>query len=136
MHVLSKCLQEWTLLCLYHALSLLRTYLYIINYKIYIFSYFIENIYFTQYRVQYSKQQYNFDSSICKITWKSFTLLRTVLHFKDKKNWVLPVLMSNPGRRILTLKDYDYLDFRNTVYDKDYSDFQVRGQQGVYANGV
>lgn len=27
--------------------------------------------------------------------------------------------------RILTLKDYDYLDFRNTQYDKDYADFQV-----------
>ncbi len=27
--------------------------------------------------------------------------------------------------RILTLKDYDYLDFRNTQYDKDYVDFQV-----------
>jgi hypothetical protein len=28
--------------------------------------------------------------------------------------------------RILTLKDYDYLDFRNTQYDKDYADFQAR----------
>ncbi len=28
--------------------------------------------------------------------------------------------------RILTLKDYDYLDFRNTQYDKDYVDFQVQ----------
>ena len=27
--------------------------------------------------------------------------------------------------RILTLKDYDYMDFRNTQYDKDYADFQV-----------
>ena len=27
--------------------------------------------------------------------------------------------------RILTLKDYDDLDFRNTQYDKDYADFQV-----------
>ena len=30
------------------------------------------------------------------------------------------------GVRILTLKDYDYLDFRNTQFDKDYTDFQVR----------
>lgn len=29
------------------------------------------------------------------------------------------------GVRILTLKDYDYLDFRNTQFDKDYTDFQV-----------
>lgn len=28
--------------------------------------------------------------------------------------------------RILTLKDYDYLDFRNTMYDRDYTDFQNR----------
>ena len=28
--------------------------------------------------------------------------------------------------RVLSVKDYDYLDFRNTVFDKDFSDFLVR----------
>ena len=28
--------------------------------------------------------------------------------------------------RVLTLKDYDYLDFRNEAFDKDYVDFLTR----------
>ena len=40
---------------------------------------------------------------------------------------IISLTNSALGLRILTLKDYDYLDFRNTVYDKDYTDFQVTG---------
>ena len=38
---------------------------------------------------------------------------------EDKKSFDAAV-------RILTLKDYDYLDFRNQHFDKDYQDFLNR----------